>query len=98
MRYFIYFILVFSFQLTQAQKEATHWYFGINAGLDFSSGVPVPDTNGSLITLEGCASISDAFGSLLFYKTEQLFGTEITISCLTEIPWPEIQPVLNLLS
>lgn len=60
-------MLLFAFQLCFAQKEASHWYFGINAGLDFSSGTPVPDTNGSLITLEGCATISDAFGGLLFY-------------------------------
>jgi len=50
-----------------AQKEATHWYFGEKAGLDFTSGSPVVVTNGELRTDEGCATISDATGKLLFY-------------------------------
>ncbi|PRZ21087.1 T9SS type B sorting domain-containing protein [Flavobacterium granuli] len=50
-----------------AQKEAAIWYFGINAGLDFNSGSPVALTNGKLSTAEGCASISDKNGNLLFY-------------------------------
>jgi hypothetical protein len=50
-----------------AQKQTHHWYFGINAGLDFSSGSPSVVTNGALNTTEGCASISDSLGNLLFY-------------------------------
>ncbi|RMG90376.1 MAG: PKD domain-containing protein, partial [Chloroflexi bacterium] len=50
-----------------AQKEANIWYFGRNAGVDFNSGAPVPLTNGQLSTSEGCATISDANGNLLFY-------------------------------
>ena len=65
--YIIYFLLVLFFSTTNAQKEASHWYFGENAGLDFSSGIPVTDTNGSLFTMEGCATISNALGELLFY-------------------------------
>lgn len=49
------------------QGEANIWYFGYNAGLDFSSGSPVALTNGQLATLEGCATLSDASGQLLFY-------------------------------
>ena len=65
--YFIvaFFVLTFNFSL--AQKEAAHWYFGNLAGLDFSSGSPVADTNGALETIEGCATISDVDGNLLFY-------------------------------
>lgn len=48
-------------------KRATHWYFGNGAGLDFSSGSPVAVTNGALHTYEGCATISDTAGNLLFY-------------------------------
>lgn len=44
-----------------------NWYFGNRAGVNFSSGAPVALTNGQLITTEGCASISDASGILLFY-------------------------------
>lgn len=50
-----------------AQKEANIWYFGEYAGLDFNSGNPVALLNGQLNTLEGCATISDKDGSLLFY-------------------------------
>lgn len=43
------------------------WYFGKNAGLDFSNGSPVALTNGSLSTYEGCASMCNSNGELLFY-------------------------------
>ena len=66
-KYLKYFILILSVQYTIAQKEATHWYFGEKAGLDFTSGSPVVVTNGALRTDEGCATISDATGKLLFY-------------------------------
>ncbi|MGZ8569328.1 MAG: T9SS type B sorting domain-containing protein [Bacteroidia bacterium] len=54
-------------QATFAQKEANIWYFGEKAGLDFNSGSPVALTDGELITREGCATISDKNGKLLFY-------------------------------
>lgn len=50
-----------------AQREAAIWYFGVNAGIDFNSGSPVALTNGMLGTMEGCATISDRNGKLLFY-------------------------------
>ncbi|HKR07156.1 MAG TPA: T9SS type A sorting domain-containing protein [Bacteroidia bacterium] len=50
-----------------AQKENNIWYFGYHAGLDFNSGAPVTLTNGALFTGEGCSSISDSNGTLLFY-------------------------------
>lgn len=37
------------------------------AGIDFSSGVAIIDTNGALNTPEGCATISDTLGNLMFY-------------------------------
>lgn len=48
------------------QLENNNWFFGYNNGLNFSSNPPsiIP---GSLNTFEGCASISDASGNLLFY-------------------------------
>ncbi len=48
-------------------NEAGTWYFGQNAGLDFSGGDPVAVTDGQLVTNEGCATISDSDGNLLFY-------------------------------
>lgn len=50
-----------------AQKEANTWYFGKNAGLSFATGKPVALTNGKLNTFEGCATVSNADGKLLFY-------------------------------
>ena len=43
------------------------WYFGNQAGLDFSSNPPAPLLNGAMSAFEGCATISDAAGNLLFY-------------------------------
>jgi gliding motility-associated-like protein len=49
------------------QGQANNWYFGLNAGVTFNSGSPVALTNGALSTFEGCATISDKNGNLLFY-------------------------------
>src|SRR4030095_1334601 len=51
----------------QAQNEGNIWYFGDEAGIDFNSGVPVAITNSQMSTLEGCATICDVNGNLLFY-------------------------------
>ena len=56
-----------SMLVSHAQGEANIWYFGQNAGIDFNSGTPVALTNGQLVTDEGCATISNASGQLLFY-------------------------------
>jgi len=42
------------------------WAFGKNAGLDFNSGSPVPIAT-SIDQQEGCASVCDPSGNLLFY-------------------------------
>ena len=53
--------------LSTSQQQAAIWYFGDRAGLDFTTGVPIVLNDGALDTLEGCATISDAMGNLLFY-------------------------------
>jgi gliding motility-associated-like protein len=63
---FIYILLFFTIP-SYSQKEAANWYFGVKAGLDFNSGSPVTLTNGQLNTAEGCTTISDKNGNLLFY-------------------------------
>lgn len=50
-----------------SQAEANFWYFGNNLGLDFSSGEPIQIFDGALESFEGCATVSDAAGNLLFY-------------------------------
>ncbi|MDB5286502.1 MAG: hypothetical protein JWR05_1451 [Mucilaginibacter sp.] len=61
------FTLVFLAFCTFAQNQNNIWYFGQFAGLDFNGKSPKSLTNGRLNTNEGCASISDKNGSLLFY-------------------------------
>jgi PKD repeat protein len=53
--------------LSHSQKENNIWYFGDNAGLDFSSGTPVALTNGKLMSYDNTATMSDHKGNLLFY-------------------------------
>jgi hypothetical protein len=50
-----------------AQHEADKWFFGVNAGLDFFTGSPVAISGSAMVTNEGCATISDVNGNLLFY-------------------------------
>ena len=61
------FLIFICHQPLFAQKEADYWYFGDKAGLDFSSGTPIAISNGQLSTVEGCATVSDKKGNLLFY-------------------------------
>src|SRR5688572_26075539 len=60
-------LLLFFVNVANGQKEASVWYFGNKAGVDFSSGQPVVLDDGTLTTEEGCASIADANGKILFY-------------------------------
>lgn len=59
-------ILFFSNVLI-AQNHGRFWYFGENAGLDFSTSPPTALNNGILSTFESCSAISDDLGNLLFY-------------------------------
>lgn len=62
------FLLFFSSGLiTLAQNESKKWYFGNYAGLDFMTSPPTILGNSAMSVFEGCASIADASGNLLFY-------------------------------
>jgi gliding motility-associated-like protein len=51
-----------------SQQEASIWYFGENAGIKFHpDGRVTALLDGQLNTKEGCATISDSSGNLLFY-------------------------------
>ncbi|NRD23877.1 T9SS type B sorting domain-containing protein [Winogradskyella litoriviva] len=67
--YLVFILIISSVQLF-AQNEASFWYFGQNAGLQFNAetGTVTAITNGQINTLEGCTSISDADGNLQFYS------------------------------
>ncbi len=66
MRNFYYLLLMLPC-LAFPQQENNWWFFGLNAGLDFSSGVPVSVDSGSLVSFEGCSTLSDDLGNLLMY-------------------------------
>jgi hypothetical protein len=66
-KYFFLLCFVFLARPFTAQNETKKWYFGVNAGLDFTSNPPTILTNGSMTAQSGCASVADASGNLLFY-------------------------------
>lgn len=60
--------LFFATTLALAQGEANNWYFGRNAGIKFNAdGTVEPIAISEINTNEGCSSMSDALGNLLFY-------------------------------
>ena len=71
MKYYLYItlFLVLGFK-GLSQNEAANWYFGQFAGVQFNQNTDQVTalTNGRLNTLEGCTSISDTNGNLLFYS------------------------------
>lgn len=101
------FFLVASLLLSssvQAQKQYDNWFFGRNAGLDFSSGNPVPLYGGAMTSEEGSASFSDPVtGQLLFYTNglviwnrnhqqmpngDRLRGNRNSVQTGLILPWP----------
>ena len=65
---------------SQDNKRTTFWFFGDQAGLDFTSGAAVP-IKGPMWSYEGCAAMSDTNGNLLYYTNG---GPRNDISCS---PW-----------
>ena len=62
-------VFLCGFAFCFSQNEASNWYFGENAGLQFNLAANTVKSvsGGRLNTREGCASISDNVGNLLFY-------------------------------
>ena len=60
-----FFISLYSY----SQNEAANWYFGYGGGIRFNqiANTVASVNDGQLFTNEGCASISDDTGGLLFY-------------------------------
>lgn len=69
--------LVFAFssfltaQTNSQIKRTSHWFFGGNAGLDFTTGTAVADTSGQMDVYAGCSTMSDTLGDLLMYTDGQ---------------------------
>jgi gliding motility-associated-like protein len=68
MKFKLLLLLTLYTTLAFCQQEASVWYFGNHAGLKFNpDGTVTPLGDGKLQTKEGCASIADSNGDLLFY-------------------------------
>jgi gliding motility-associated-like protein len=65
------FILLLCTTLSFSQQEASNWCFGTNAGLKFNPDGSVTTFSNSISAPEGCASISDSNGNLLFYSNSE---------------------------
>lgn len=62
------FFMLHDVSSAQVQKQSANWYYGHYCGLTFNSLPPVSVTPSQIYTNEGCASISDENGNLLFYS------------------------------
>ncbi len=61
-------LIFFDFQNSHAQTgQGNIWIFGNHAGLSFNTSPPQGFSGGQINNLEGCATISDSNGNLLFY-------------------------------
>jgi len=54
-------------------QQGNQWYFGHLGGINFATNPPTALTDGQLNTLEGCSSVSDGNGNILFYSD----GTQV---------------------
>lgn len=61
-------LVLFTSFTIHSQKEANFWFFGRNAGINFNNNIVTSLNNGLLNTDEGCSSIADENGNLLFYS------------------------------
>ncbi|WP_165806564.1 T9SS type B sorting domain-containing protein [Chitinophaga parva] len=50
-----------------AQKQSNNWFFGDHAAITFNNGAPQAVSGSAMQQREGCASISDPSGNLMFY-------------------------------
>ncbi|SCX96948.1 gliding motility-associated C-terminal domain-containing protein [Nonlabens sp. Hel1_33_55] len=60
-------MMLMCFAFAKAQLESSQWFFGENAGVDFRSGNVESTAISQMQTGEGCATLSDEDGNLLFY-------------------------------
>ncbi len=77
-RYYIFLFLLLFPVLLSAQGEWNNWIFGQHAGLNFSSGNPIPITTVSPLfyATESTITVSDSLGNLLFYGENNSFKSE----------------------
>ncbi|MCX6141110.1 MAG: PKD domain-containing protein [Candidatus Kapabacteria bacterium] len=86
-----------------AQRQAENWYFGEFAGLNFAGTDPTVLLDGAMTTREGCITVSDTLGRLMFYSDGTdvwtrrhgrmpngvgLFGNPSSTQSCIVVPWP----------
>ncbi|HYG15740.1 MAG TPA: gliding motility-associated C-terminal domain-containing protein [Bacteroidia bacterium] len=59
--------IVLNINICFSQKENNIWYFGDRIGLNFNVSPPALLYNSAMSTNEGCSSVGDSAGRLLFY-------------------------------
>ncbi len=59
--------IILLFSVTALAQQNNQWIFGNHAGIDFNTGTAIPFYNSKINALEGCASVCDASGNLLFF-------------------------------
>jgi PKD repeat protein len=62
-------ITLFTIRVSAQLQQQWNWYFGNHAAINFSSGSPVAVIGSAMVPFEGCNTISDSVGNLLFYTT-----------------------------
>ena len=77
MKYFLFVLLIFTTYSANSQNRNSVWCFGDSAGIDFSSGIPVPIESG-MDSRGSCASIADTNGNLLFYAATMRAYASVT--------------------
>jgi hypothetical protein len=70
-------LFIFLSNILCAQNENKKWYFGKYGGLDFTVNPPVTFTGSPMHALEGCTSIADGAGNILFFSDgSQVFNKQ----------------------
>lgn len=69
MKYYLFTILFvgFTFDAYCQENTAWNWFFGNHAGVNFNTGIPITTGQGQVNNYEGCSTIGDMNGNLLFY-------------------------------
>ena len=80
-RVILIFLMIFAgISSSNAQREFNIWTFGHSAGIDFNEMDPVPYTDNNIESEEGCSSVCDRYGKLLFYSNnEKIWNSEHNI-------------------
>src|SRR3569832_419007 len=74
-------LLVFYSNVSYSQKETNVWCFGYHASVNFNSGTPIAYSS-AIYQWEGCSSIADSNGTLLFYTNGE------TVWNVNHVPMP----------